>query len=309
MNKLLLPLVLLLVLVVSACTNETAEPTTNNPQGKPSATADTIVYQSENGPIHIPARPKRIIALTNAPNVLALGGSLVGVDEWTKMNPLFTDKLTNVETVSEDSLEKIVALDPDLIITGASMKNTDKLSEIAPTIVYTWGKLDYLQQQLEIGKVLSKEKETQAWIEDFKNRAAAIGAEIKAKAGENVTVSVIEYDTENYYVFGNNWARGTEILYQAMELQMAEKAKKDALAAGYYTLSQEAIPEYAGDFIVLSRKKGSINPFLQTETWKSIPAVKHNRIIEIDTEESTYSDPTTLEHLLAIFKEQFLAKS
>jgi len=315
MKKLLLPIILFLVLVISACTKEAAEPTSNNTQGQPSSTVNTttdsgtIVYQSENGPIQIPANPKRIIALTNAPNVLALGGSLVGVDEWTKMNPLFTDKLNNIETVSEDSLEKIVALDPDLIITGASMKNTDKLSEIAPTIVYTWGKLDYLEQQLEIGKVLNKEKETQAWIEDFKNRATAIGAEIKAKAGENVTVSVIEYDTENYYVFGNNWARGTEILYQAMGLQMAEKAKQDALGPGYYTLSQEAIPQYAGDFIVLSRKKGSNNPFLQSETWKSIPAVKNNRIIEIDTEESTYSDPITLEHLLAIFKEQFLAKS
>lgn len=47
-----------------------------------------ITYQSENGPVEVPAQPKRIVGLTNAPNVVALGGTLVGIDEWTKKNPM-----------------------------------------------------------------------------------------------------------------------------------------------------------------------------------------------------------------------------
>ena len=39
------------------------------------------------------------------------------------------------------------------------MKNIGKLNDIAPTVVFTWGKLDYLSQQIEIGKLLNKEKE------------------------------------------------------------------------------------------------------------------------------------------------------
>ncbi len=95
-------------------------------------------------------------------------------------------------------------LEPDLIIAGSWMKNLDKMSQIAPTIVYTWGKLDYLKQQLEIGKVLNMEKEAQTWIDDFSARAKTAGEEIKAKIGDLATVSVFEYDAKDFYVFGNN---------------------------------------------------------------------------------------------------------
>jgi iron complex transport system substrate-binding protein len=325
MKKWLIPFLMSLSLMVSACGNAST-PAPNNAGGsetnqqqatkteeKPNANAEAkpemITYQSENGPVEVPAQPKRIVGLTNAPNVVALGGTLVGIDEWTKKNPLFTDKVKDVEVVSDETMEKILALQPDLIIAGSWMKNLDKMKEIAPTVVYTWGKLDYLAQQREIGKLLNKEKEAQAWIDDFTKRAQAAGEEIKAKIGKDTTVSVFEHDTKDFYVFGNNWARGTEILYQAMGLAMPEKVKKDALGPGYYTLSLEVIPEYSGDYIVLSQRKGGENPFLTSETWKKIPAVKNNHVIVIDMEASTYSDPITLEYLLKIFKEGFLSQS
>lgn len=330
MKKLFIPLILAFAVLAGACGNETArqdpaantqnnaaaantstEEAANTTGGNDSAAAETasgtVTYQSENGPIEIPANPKRIVALTNAPNVVALGGTLVGVDTWTMNNPLFTDKLKDVAIVSEENPEKIFALEPDLIIAGSHMKNLDKLSEIAPTIIYTWGKLDYLSQQVEIGKVLNKEAEAKAWVEDFTTRAKAVGEEIKAKIGKDATVSVLEYDSKSFYVFGNNWARGTELLYQMMELNMPEQAKKDALGPGYYTLSNEIIPEYAGDYIVLSQNKEAQNEFLQSNTWKNIPAVKNGHVIEIDTAASTYSDPVTLEYLLKIFKDGFLS--
>lgn len=308
-KKLLITFILVLMMVVSACGNNSGSPSQKT-DGSTATKGEsgTFTYQSENGPVEVPSNPKRIVALTNAPNVLALDGTLVGVDQWTNTNPLFTDKLEGIEVVSEDKLEKIIELEPDLIIAGTEMKNLEKLSQIAPTVTFTWGKLDYLAQQLEIGKLLNKETETQAWIDDFKQRTEATGKEIKAKHGENVTVSVFETDSKSFYVFGNNWARGTEILYQAMGLSMPEKVKQDALGPGYYMLSQEVIPEYAGDFVVLSRNAGD-NSFTETKTWNEIPAVKSKNIIEIDTKASTYSDPITLEYLLDIFKEGFLGKS
>lgn len=56
------------------------------------------------------------------------------------------------------------------------------------------GKLDYLEQQIEIGKLVGKEDETRAWAEDFEKRAADIGSKIKEKHGEETTVTVIETD-------------------------------------------------------------------------------------------------------------------
>ncbi|MUT64652.1 iron-hydroxamate ABC transporter substrate-binding protein [Paenibacillus sp. NEAU-GSW1] len=319
-KKLLLPLIVVLSIVLSACgankanngssaaenASPSASPAASEPAASEPAAAGTITYQSELGPIEVPANPQRIVALSSAPNVISLGGTVVGVDEWTEKSPHFKDKLSGVAVVSEDKLEDIIALEPDLIIAGSYNKNLDKMKEIAPTVVYTWGKLDYLAQQLEIGKLLNKEQEAQAWIDDFKKRAAEAGAEIKAKIGEDATISVLETDSKSFYVFGNNWARGTEILYQAMGLNMPEKVKADALGPGYYQLSNEVVADYAGDYIVLSRSGTGDNSFMETDAWKNIPAVKNNHVIEIDTEASTYSDPTTLEYLLNIFKEGFL---
>lgn len=302
MKKLLFLFGCLFCLIVMGCSNQS--------DGKQSdeekkGSDETVTYESEQGPVEIPANPQRIVSLTNGPNVFALDGNLVGVDEWTKANPLFEEGMADVEVVSENDPESILALEPDLIIAGSHMENLDELEKIAPTIIYTWGKLDYLEQQLEIGKLLNKEEEAREWIDDFSKRAKAVGDKIKEKHGEDVSVSVFETDSKNFSVFGDNWARGTEIIYQAMELAMPEKVREDALADGYYSLSLETLPEYAGDFIVLS-KMGPENEFTKSETWQSIPAVQNGQVIEFDTKEATYSDPVTLEHLLAIFEEGFL---
>jgi iron complex transport system substrate-binding protein len=305
MKKLLIPFTLLLLLIISACANETTEKTSSS--AKEDKKPETITYQSETGPIEVPADPKRVILLSGfTGNVIDLGVNIVGVDSWSKNNPTFEKELKDVEEVSDESLEKIIELEPDLIIGLSNIKNIDKLSEIAPTVTYTWGKLDYLTQHIEIGKLLNKEKEAKAWVEDFKSRAQAAGEDIRAKIGEDATVSVIESFDKQLYVFGNNWARGTEILYQAMNLEMPEKVKEMALKSGYYTISAEVLPEYAGDYMIISKYSDADNSFQETDTYKNIPAVKNNRVFEMNGNGASFSDPITLDKQLEFFKESFL---
>ncbi|KKI91251.1 ABC transporter substrate-binding protein [Bacillus sp. SA1-12] len=302
MKRLFLPFLLLCILILSACgKNETT-----NEKNSTETESETDTYQSEIGPVEVPRNPKRIIALSNGPNVLALDGNVVGIDQWTNMNPLFQDRLEGVEVVSDETLEKIIELEPDLIIAGSEMKNIDKLNKIAPTVVFTWGKLDYLTQQIEIGKLLNKENEAKEWVNDFKERAETAGEKIQEKIGKDATVSVIENGNKEIYVFGNNYARGTEILYQAMKLKMPKKVEEMALESGIYVLSTEVISEFAGDYMIFSNNPDAESSFLETETWKNIPAVKNDHVIEINSKASTYSDPITLEYLLEIFEKSFL---
>ncbi|MEW4327157.1 ABC transporter substrate-binding protein [Rossellomorea marisflavi] len=294
--------ILLVCLLLAACSS--GETKTDSSKEESS----TFTYESEQGPVEVPKEPKRIVALTNGPNVISLEGKLVGIDEWTEMNPLFTDKLKDVEVVGDDQLEKIIELDPDLIIAGSQTKNLDKMKEIAPTVAFTWGKLNYIDQQIEIGKLLNKEKEAKEWADDFQERAATIGEEIRKKIGDDATVSVIETGQKELYVFGNNYARGSEILYQAMKLNMPEAVKDNALETGIHVISPEAVSDFTGDYLVLSKNPDVDNSFMETDTWKNIPAVKNGHVIEINSMESTYSDPMTLEHLLKTFEDGFLEK-
>jgi iron complex transport system substrate-binding protein len=306
MKKIGILFMLVLALIISGCGNEAASEKERNSTPK-EKTAELITYESETGPIEVPADPQRVILLSGfTGNVLDLGVNVVGVDVWSKDNPTFADELKDVEEVSDESLEKIIELEPDLIIGLSNIKNLEKLSEIAPTVTYTWGKVDYLTQHLEIGKLLNKEKEAQAWVDDFTKRAEEAGEEIRAKIGEDATVSVMESYGKDLYVFGDNWARGTEILYQAMKLNMPEKVKEVALESGYYTLSAEVLPEYAGDYMILSKYSDADTSYQETETYKNIPAVKNNRVFEMNGQGASFSDPVTLEKQLAFFKESFL---
>lgn len=308
MKKILIPFMLLLVLIISACSNGATEKKTEDSASKDSKSG-TITYQSETGPVEVPANPKRVVLLSGfTGNVIDLGVNVVGVDVWSKNNPTFEKELKDVAEVSDENLEKIIELNPDLIIGLSNIKNLDKLKEIAPTVTYTWGKLDYLTQHVEIGKLLNKEKEAQAWVDDFKKRAQATGEEIRAKIGEDATVSVIEAYDKDLYVFGNNWARGTEILYQAMNLKMPEKVKEMALKSGYYAISAEVLPEYAGDYVILSKYAEADASFQETETYKNIPAVKNNHVFTMTGNGASFSDPVTLEKQLAFFKKSFLGE-
>jgi iron complex transport system substrate-binding protein len=299
MKKLLIPSLLLLALILSACGNDETENSKNTP--------DTITYQSENGPVEVPANPQRVIVFhPYAGYVMALDAGLVGVDTWAKQNPRFQDKLEGVEEVTEESLEKIIELNPDLIIGLSTMKNTDKLNEIAPTVTFTHGKLDYLSQYLEIGKLLNKEKEAQAWIDDFKIRAQEAGDEIRERIGEDATVTIIENFEKQLYVYGDSFGRGGEILYQEMKLKMPKKVKDKALDQGYYALSLEVLPEYVGDYLIISNNTDTDTSFLESDTYKNIPAVKNNQVFKANSKEFFFNDPITLEYQLEFFKQKFL---
>ncbi|MBW7475669.1 iron-hydroxamate ABC transporter substrate-binding protein [Paenibacillus oenotherae] len=325
MKKLLIPFILTLVLIISACGSNAAK--NNNTQAGTSNQADkgntnkpaadntteapsgTITYQSESGPVEVPANPQRVVMLSSfAGNVMALNVNLVGVDNWSKLNPRFADKLKDVEAVSDENLEKILELQPDLIIGLSTIKNVDKLKQIAPTVTFTYGKVDYLTQHLEIGKLLNKADEAQKWVDDFKARAQQAGVDIKAKIGADATISVIESFDKQLYVFGDNWGRGTEILYQEMKLAMPEKVKEMALKDGYYALSAEVLPEYAGDYLIISKNPDADNSFQTTQSYKNIPAVKNNHVFEANAKEFYFNDPITLEYQLEFFINNLLGQ-
>jgi iron complex transport system substrate-binding protein len=90
---------------------------------------------------------------------------------------------------------------------------------------------------------------------------------------------------------------------------MPEKAKEETLKQGYNTLSLEVLPQYVGDFVVVSRDVATDNEIMKSTIWSKIPAVQNKHVIEIDTKASSYSDPTTLEHLLNIFEKGFLGSA
>ncbi|MFB7156462.1 iron-hydroxamate ABC transporter substrate-binding protein [Lysinibacillus sp. NPDC056232] len=304
MKKWLLPMFMMVVLVLAACGNK-EEKADEGSQDK--ASAETITYQSESGPIEVPANPKRVVVLSSfVGDLLQLGVNVVGVDSWAADNPNFQDDIKDAVVVENTDIEKIIELEPDLIIGLNGIENADKLAEIAPTVLFTYGKVDYLQQFIEIGKSVNKEKEATDWVKDFKERAAEAGTKIKEKIGENATVTVAEMFNKQMYVYGDNWGRGTEILYQEMGLKMPEKVKADALKPGYFAISTEVLNEYAGDYVIFSTFKGEDSAIKNAAWFKDLEAVKNGHLFEVNGNEFYFNDPITLEYQLDFFEKKFL---
>jgi len=268
---------------------------------------ETRIYHSETGDVKVPANPKRVVVLASSytGHFLKLGIKPVGITQWETQNKFFEGKLDGAEVVTSDSLDKILELKPDLIVAFSHEKNIDKLSKIAPTVVYTYDKYGYLDIFREIGKLVGKEKEAEKWIDEWNKKTKEAAEKVKEAIGEDATVTVLEPYGKDLYIYGNNWGRGTEILYQALGLKAPEKVEKDAFGTGYKAISAEVIPEYAGDFIFLG--DGGNNPdtsFMESDVWKNIPAVKENRVISFDSKSFYFNDPISLEKELDYIVEQ-----
>ncbi|WP_097042766.1 ABC transporter substrate-binding protein [Terribacillus aidingensis] len=303
MKKVGFALIGLLLLIVSACGSSDD----SSASGSEKKTNETVTYESENGAVEVPADPERVVVLGSyAGNVEALGVDVVGVDDWAKKSPVLAEKLEDAETVTEDDVEKILELKPDLIIGANTTKNLDKFKEIAPTVTYTYNKLDYLEQHVEIGKLLNKEEEAQKWVDDFKTRAEDAGEEIKAKIGEDTTVTVMENYEKGIGILGDSWGRGTEVLYQAMGFGMPDKVKDVTEQEGYKMISEEVLADYVGDYLLISQYNDQDNSYQESELFKKIPAVKEGNVLKADAYAFMFNDPLTLDYQLNFFEEEFL---
>ena len=79
-----------------------------------------------------------------------------------------------------------------------------------------------------------------------------------------------------------------------------------ALEAGYYALSLEVLPEYAGDYVIFSKVADQDNSFQETDVYKNIPAVQNGQVFEANAEEFYFNDPISLDYQLEFFKDKFL---
>lgn len=274
-------------------------------------TSETIIYASETGDIEVPANPERIVVLNSFVSgaVMHFDDDIVGIDAWSNGNERYHPYLEGAVEVSEENIEKILELDPDLIVAASTTNNLDKFSEIAPTVTYTYAKVDYLTQILEIGKLLNKEEEANEWIDSFKGKASEAGEKIKDQLGEDITITVAESFEKQLYVFGDNWGRGTEILYQEMGLAMPEKVEEMALEAGYHAISPEVLSDYVGDYLVLSKSSAADHSFQETELYQGIDAVQNEKVLEVEARKFYFNGPITLDYQLDIFIDFLLGDS
>ena len=331
MNKVRQPFAVLCVLflmttLLLACGNSGEQPAKNNASNATgNNTSDTTVPSPETSDkgtnetaattrsytdyightVEIPVNPKRVIYSGETyGDLLALGVQAVGYPLSMGEGQVFEDQLQGVEDVGFPiNLEKTLELQPDLIIyAGTDEADFEQLSKIAPTIIFdTFAPLN--ERMLDIGGILGKTTEAEAWLAKYKTSEDAMWEQLKAagiKEGETASVFTY-YPGDRLFVmattglsqvlYGENGFKPTPAIQKVLDEGM-----------GFQEVSMEVLKEYAGDRIfiltpVADEAKQSTATLLKSPIWKGLPAVK-NGYVYIQDIMKTSSDATTREWLL-----------
>ena len=288
---------IMLVTVLSACQQDES---VSDGQDNDSNEKVMVDYTTDsNKTIKIPKNPQRIAVLASSyfGNLAALDANIVGADQFVEQSKLLKKEMKDVEVIETGNIEQVMNLNPDLIITYDTDENLKQLQKIAPTIPIKYEKWNYLDIHEELGRIVGKEDEGKKWVKQWKKTLAEDKEKVTKALGENTSISVMEQYAKDIYVYGTNWGRGTEILYQGLGLDVPAQTKKDVVETGWEKISVEEIKKYSGDYMFVGTgDSGSDNAYRDTAIWKNLNAVKNDQVIEYSSDIYYFNDPISLEY-------------
>ena len=255
---------------------------------------DTRVIKMEYGDVEIPANPKRVVVAFFQGDLLALGVHPVG----TSFNDdaVFEQELGDVTIVDAFELnpEAIMELDPDLII----WNNTDdyeSLSKIAPTLARNYYDMEVKDRLAFFGEVFGVPEKAEKIMSDFEKKAEESKKQLSEKGLADKNVILLENQTKGILrVFGDDYGRGGEIIYQYLGLKAPERIQKEVMdqeGVNFIDISYETLKDYVGDYIFSDQRIADLKG---VEVWESLPAVKEGRLVQNSSGMFWFSDITSM---------------
>ncbi|WP_338540895.1 ABC transporter substrate-binding protein [Paenibacillus tundrae] len=276
---------------------ETKADTSSNSEDTSNATR---IYASAAGDVEIPAEPQRIVTDIYVSDLLALGVKPVGAVKYYLENPYYADQVEGIADIGDRgtvSLEKIIALNPDLIITASKQpEEVEKFKKIATTVVITHGTFADVHEELRgFGELLDRADEAEAWLKTYDERITAARDKVKQVIKPEETFSILEATDKGYYGYGDNFGRGGQAIYRALELAPLEITRQELMGdTQWKEISREVIGDYAGDHILLTVDESNTG-YEGDAIWESLPAVKNNQVYELQEDRYWYFDPIAIQ--------------
>ncbi|MEC0126228.1 ABC transporter substrate-binding protein [Paenibacillus pabuli] len=304
-------LMLAVILIMTACNSGTgsgateqtvagSEATTGSIETNTDSSKATRIYKSLSGDVEIPAEPKRIVTDMYVSDLLTLGVKPVGAIQYYLENPFYSDQVEGIENIGDRgavSLEKVVELNPDLIITYSDQaEEIERYQKIAPTVVIPYGTFTNVHDEIRgFGELMNKSEKAEAWLKSYDDRVEAARAKVKAVIKPEETFSILEVSDKSYYGYGDNFGRGGQAVYRALELAPLEITKKELMGdTQWKEISREVVGNYAGDHIFLTVGENNKN-YQGDAIWQSLPAVKNNQVYELQEDRYWYFDPIAIQ--------------
>ncbi|EKZ4846046.1 TPA: ABC transporter substrate-binding protein [Listeria monocytogenes] len=278
--------VVLLLAILTACGNTE----TKAPEKK---TEKIEVKDATGNTITLEEAPTKIVSLmpsnTEILFALDLGDKVKGVTAYDDY-PKEAQKVEKVTSTSVDT-EKIIAIKPDLVLGHESMLATEKdayqlLKDAGIKVFVVPDATDLKAAEksiITVGKLTGKEKEAKEVTDSMEEQKVAI--EKKAKELKTSPKVWIEISPDLYTA-----GKGT-FMNEMLELAGGTNVVTES---GFIPYNEEKVVELQPD-IILSVYPDAKATIQKRAAWKDIPAVKNDKIYEMDANKLSRPGPRLLE--------------
>ncbi|HZG13241.1 ABC transporter substrate-binding protein [Kurthia gibsonii] len=285
-----------LIFVLAACSNNKEK------DGKASASEEEKTREIDTvmGKVIVPSDPQRVIVDWNLGEVMAVGIEPVGtsktiLDFGVLLKPYVTEKTQDIGVDGQVSMEKILDLKPDLIITY-DKEAVEKYKKIAPTVVYDVSQYDTIQEKvIGMGEILNRQEEAKEFNKKLEKKVAAAKERIGKIIPEGKTISIIDVGTtKSTLVVGKTGERGGDTLYELLDMKAPKRVQTDIIDkdGDRLDVSWEKVSDYAGDYIVKISNPDVKNQKLPA-IWSTLDAVENGHVVDVDVHSYFMSDAYT----------------
>lgn len=286
MKKIILAMTSIFVLIVGlvGCSseNKTTESTPSNVEER--------IITDVKGEVSIPVEPQRMVDISGASDILSLlGYDVIGTAnsdgyDYTKLPTYLEDVLKNAKILgysmlAEMDVEAIIALEPDVIvISTVQEKMYDQLSKIAPVVMIEMKQVDWKEDFMHVANVFGKEEEATTWINNYLDKAAAVGDQIKATYGENSTYLSFLASAGSLFIFDQ--AGLGSVLYDDLGLtKPAGMPEQEDISLPVVSL--EGLAEINSDYIFAIGTDEDLQTLTASSIWNGTEAVKAGNVVTL----------------------------
>jgi iron complex transport system substrate-binding protein len=232
--------------------------------------------------VTVPDHPHRIISLV--PNItddvfsLGAGDDVVGISDYVQY-PKEARARPSVGTITDPSLEAILALHPDLVLGTPHANNQNTLDElqhlkIPVFLVDPHGVAGILMSIVDLGNAMNRQAQAKALVARLNQRIDAVRASVKGKPVINVFMPV-SYDP--VFTIGKG-SFITEMIALAGGHSITDDINQE-----WPQISVETVVARAPEALLMMRGGQTTIESLRTRPgWSILPAVRKGRVYYVD---------------------------
>lgn len=282
----------LIVVLIQSCDALLSQPS----QIQEAASSNCRIVQHQLGKSCIPVNPQRIVAMDedSLEILVALGMKPIATARANRTGnkiALLSGKIDTIVELGRDgqpNLEKIVQLNPDLILgMFVGSQNYELLSEIAPTVSLEFSHAGWKKTLQQFGEVLNKTQEVEKLLDAYQQRVENLRSVVQQKLGDTKVSIMRFYTTLEFTQFLNHLSFPGSVIEELNFIGIpAIQRQLKGTDETYVNVSLERVDWLDADAIFIALDPGAEKNFkiyAENPLWQTLKAVQNQQVYFVDS--------------------------